>query len=83
MKGDNFYEEVVRRAASDINTIVERAIPMVRGGKAPPWTRELKGKQLADFYRDADLPTKQKMWGSLSEQEREMLKGVYGAGGGS
>lgn len=81
MKGDNFYEEVVRRAASDINTIVERAIPMVRGGKTPPWTRELKGKELLEFYRDVPLEKKRALFASLSPEEQEMLRGAYGAGG--
>ena len=81
MSSDNFYEEVVRRAASDLNTIVEKAVPAVRGGKTPPWTRELKGRQLVDFYRDAPIEQKQKLWPTLEPQEQEMLKGAYGAGG--
>lgn len=82
MSDSNFYEEVARRATTRINAIVEKATPIVMGGKNPPGRRELTGKQLLDFYRDAPVEQKQQLWGSLSPEEQQMIRDGYQTGAG-
>jgi len=81
MGDNNFYEDAASEVAAWLPGIVKAAASEVRGGKSPPWTRELKGRQLLDFYRDADVAAKQKLWPELSDEEKAMLKGAYGTGG--
>lgn len=81
MAGSNFYEDAVTEVANWLPGIIKAAAADVRGGKAPPWTRELQGKELLNFYRDMPVEKKRQLFASLSPEEQEMLRGAYGAGG--
>ena len=80
MPKGNLFEEAVSEVADWLQRMPGEIVPQLMGGKTPPWTRELKGRQLLDFYRDAPIEQKQKLWGALSPEEQQMLKDGYQVG---